>query len=122
MLVVNRIELVLLHESIQMRKLHRDRAALAEQYLHARHEIIEIRNVREHIVAEQQVRLAVLGRDLTSGLLAEEFDYRTNPFSLGDERDVRRGLDAEHGYVARDEVLEQIAVVARDLHHATLRA
>ena len=42
------------------------------------------------------------------------------PFCLATSRDVRSRLDAEHRNAARDEVLQQVAVVARDLHDARL--
>src|ERR1019366_10715832 len=56
-LVVDGVELVLLHQSLQVRKFHGDDAARLEQALHAGNEVIQIRYVCQHIVAEQQVRL-----------------------------------------------------------------
>ena len=61
-LVVDRVELVLCHQPLQMRKLHRDHALRLEQALHAGDEVVQVRHVRQHIVAEHQIGLAVLWR------------------------------------------------------------
>jgi hypothetical protein len=121
-LVVDRVELVLVHELEQVGELHRDHAARLEQELHAADEIIDVRHVRQHVVAEQEIRPALLGGDRGRGLPAEELDGRRD--ALGDRglRDVRCRLDAATRHAARDEVLQQIAVVARDLHDQRLRA
>src|SRR5688572_6455735 len=115
-LVIDRIELIQIHELHEMRELERRDSALREQLLHAGDEIVEVGHVGEHVVAEDQLRGSVRGAKIGRGLLAEKADDGRN--SLGDSRVGRalRGLDAETLYVASHEMLEQISVVARDLH------
>ena len=117
MLVIDRVELVFLHQPQQVRELHRDHAAGLEQQAHAAHEVVQVGHVREHVVAGNQVRLAARGRELAGGLGAEELHQRGHALFLRDRGDVRRRLDAEHRHALRDEVLQQVAVVARDLDH-----
>ena len=80
-----------------------------------RDEVVEVRHVREHVVAEQQVGLAALGRQRARPLDAEELARASGCPSLGHRGDVRRRLDAEHRHAALHEVLQQVAVVGRDL-------
>ena len=53
--MVDGVPLALVDQAHQVRELHRDRAAGVEQHLHAGNEVVEIRNVGEHVVAEQEI-------------------------------------------------------------------
>src|SRR5262249_16963020 len=121
-LVIDGVELILVHQLEQMRKLHRDDAARSQQTAHPGDEIVDVGNVREDVVAEQKVRLAVVRGDRDRTLDAEEPNDGRYAFGDGDLRHVRRRLNAEARYRRLDEVLEQVAIVARDLHHLRLRA
>ena len=101
----------------EVRKLHRDDAGRCQQLLHPGDEIVDVRNVREHVVAEQQVGPAVLGCDFDRGLPSEETDGRRDAFFDRRLRDVGCRLDAQHRNSAPHEVLQQVSVVAGDLHY-----
>ncbi len=120
-LVIDGVELVLRHQPREMRKLHRDDTAGGQQAFHAADEIVEIRHVRQHVISQQQVRKAVFARDGFRGCGAEETYGRRNPLLDRDLRDVCSRLDPEYRNAPRDEVLQQVAVVARDLHYPAVR-
>ena len=69
----------------------------------------------EHVVADDEVRTNTTAREVRGALLAEEADLRRDPCLDRGLGDVRSGFDTEHRDAARDKVLEQVAVVARDL-------
>ena len=69
------------------------------------------------LLPSDQVGLAARGDKLGRSLGAEELHQRGHALLLGRRGDVRRRLDAEHRHALRDEVLQQVAVVARDLDH-----
>jgi hypothetical protein len=71
--------------------------------------------VREHVVADDQVGGAVLADDVSRGLAAEEADHRRDAALDRGLRDVGGRLDPEHRHALLDEVLEEVAVVRRDL-------
>ena len=104
-----------------MRKLHGDDSAGFEQALHARYEVIQIRHMGQNIVAEQKVRLTILGDDLVRAAASRESTPRCEypcPAPLW-----RRSppLDAEYRYTGSDKVLQQVAVVTGDLEDQTSR-
>ena len=117
MLVVDRIELVARDQSRKVRKLHRDDAAGREQPLHAGDKVVEVRHVREDIVSQQKVGTTLLRRDRLRRAAAEEGHARRNSLGFGRVGDVGCRLDAEHRHAPGHEVLQQVAVVAGDLHH-----
>ena len=114
-LVVDGVELVVLHQLEQVRELHGDDAVGGEQHRHSRDEVVEIGHVGQHVVAEEEVGADALATRLAGQLGAEELDACRDAAFNRRRRDVRGRLDPEHGDAALDEVLEQVAVVARDL-------
>ncbi len=104
--MIDRIELILLDEPLQMRKLHRDNAALLQQQLHPLHEVIDVRNMGQHIVTEQQVGLTVFSSDRERCLLAEESHGRRDAFLYRRPCDVGRGLDTQARYACALEMLQ----------------
>ena len=122
MFVVDRVELVLRDQVEQVGELERDHAVGLERDAQAADEIVDARHVGEDVVAEEKVGRRAVGGELLRGLHAEELhEARDLPFLAGDLRDVRRGLDAEHRDAPGLEMLQQVAVVARDLDHLRLR-
>src|SRR6185503_16379025 len=117
MLVVNRVELIALDQPEQMRKLHRDHTASVEQLLHSRHKVIQRGNMRQHVVADQQVGFAMLSGDFLCCPFPEELHQRRDTFGLGYLGDVRGGLDTENRDLSAYKMLQQITVVAGYLHH-----
>ena len=120
--MVDGVELVPLDQPRQMRELDRDHALRRQQSLHAGGEIVEVGDVGEHVVRHQQVRLSALGHEARRELPAEELDHGLDPPPPGDFRDVRSRLDPKRRYAPLDEMLEQVAVVAGQLHHLAVRA
>ncbi len=120
MLVVDGVELIVLHQFQQMRKLHGDDAALAQKKLHAGDEVVQIGDMRQHVIAEQQVRLAKFGNQLACGLGPEELHNRRYAILDRDLGHIGGGFDAQNGHALRDKMLQQVTVVAGDLHHAAV--
>ncbi len=58
MLVIDCVELVLLDQIGEMRKLQRNHAFRLQQQMQTTHKVIEIRNLRQNVVADQEVGLA----------------------------------------------------------------
>src|SRR5690606_1147716 len=69
-----------------------------------------------------EIRLAPLARQTLAEGAVEEGDQRRNAARFGRLRHVRGGSDAEAGDAARDEVLQEVTVVAGELDDEALRA
>ena len=121
-LVVDGVELVLGDQPREMRELERDHALGREQARHAGDEVVEVGHLGEHVVADDQVGLPALGAQRLGERDAEELDPGRNALGERDLGHVRGGLDAEHRHAKRQEMLQQIAVVARQLDHQAVRA
>ena len=63
-LVIDRVELILRHQAHQMRKLHRDDAALGEQQLHPAHEAVQVRHLGQDVVSDDEVGLQALADEV----------------------------------------------------------
>ena len=114
-LVVDGVELVLVDQPHDVGELHRQHAARREDDLHAGDEVVEIRHLREHVVAEEQVGRAAVRRELLGQLDSEEAHQGGHALRFGGRGDVGRRLDAERRDAGLDEPLQEIAVVARQL-------
>jgi len=77
-----------------------------EQHADAFHKIVEVGNVRQHIISGQQNR-AVLpsARIVFCRLRSKNRNQRRNAFALCLNRNVGSGLDAEHRNAALFEIL-----------------
>ena len=69
----------------------------------------------QHVVRVDDVRGAVAGPQIAGQALAEKFAHRADPALRRDLGDVTGRLDAQHWNPSGDVVLQEIAVVARDL-------
>jgi hypothetical protein len=116
-LVVDRVELVALYEAHQVRELQGEDAAGREQGLHPGHEVVEIGDVREHVVADQQIGRSALRDHLAGSFAPEEGHQGVDALLLRGPRAVRRRIDPEHRDPLLEEELEEVAVVAGDLRH-----
>ena len=116
-LVVDRVELVFRHQARQMRKLHCDHAPRRKQHFDAADEVVDVGNVRQHVVAEEDICTSMLGSDFGRGLAPEESHDGRNTLVDRAPGHVRRRFDAQHRHTAGDEMLQQVAIVAGDLHH-----
>lgn len=70
--MIDCVKLIFRHQAHQMGKFDRNDAFRLEKNLHACDEIVQIRYLGEHIIAEQQIRLPAFGRELSCGPLAKE--------------------------------------------------
>ncbi len=113
--MVDRVELVLLEQLQQVRELDRDRSRRLEDFGHAGDEVVEIRHLGQHVVAEDEVGLDTVGCERCALLLAEERHVGGYADLDGGLGDVRCRLDAEARDAGLDEVLEEVAVVAGEL-------
>ena len=120
--MVNGIELLFLHQSQQMGEFHRDDTTGLKQYFHTRNKIVQVRNMREDIIADQQIRLwELLYQFVCQRLSKKPTDrfYTTLNRHFGN---ICSGLNTQAGDVLFYKVLEQITVVAGDLHHQRIRS
>ena len=89
--------------------------------LHPGHEVVQIGHVGQHVVADEQVGLFALGGQCPCGVGAEEAASASGHLLLARGLgDIGGRFDAEHRNARCDEVLQQIAVVARDLDDEAL--
>src|SRR6266853_1938221 len=116
-LVVNGVKLVLRHQPHEMRKLHSDHTVWREHDLHAADEVVQVGHVGEHVVTEQQVCVPVFTQDLARRLYPEELHTGRNALLGRHFGYIGRWLYPEHRNALFDEVLQEITVVACQLHH-----
>ncbi len=116
-LVVDGVELAVLDQVPDPRVLDGHEAVVGDADPQRLHEVVEVGDVRHHVVRHDGIGRAVLGDDGPGELRAEEVDDRRH--ARRDRRRGRagRGVDAQHGDAALDEVLQEVAVVAGDLDH-----
>ena len=122
-LVVDRVVLAALDQPQQVRELERDQPVrLDQQRRQPGGEADEVGDVGVHVVAGHQVGAAVLGGERRRRSPAPRKCTSVRmPFATRDLGDVGRRLDAEHRDARGDEVLQQVAVVARHLGHQAVR-
>ena len=106
MFVVDRVELVLPHQLQQMGKLHCDHATGFEQDLHPGDEVINIRDMRQDIVADEEIGLTESLPDRPRARNPEEFYSGPYASLLSDLRHIRRRFNAQHWYIGVYEVLK----------------
>ena len=121
MLVVHLIELSSLNGLEQMGEFNGDNSMRAEKCLQPANEIVEIRDLREYVVAQNQVWSVPKRSEFVRCAATEEFHNSRDAFFLSCFRDVCRRLNPDGGYAALQKVLEQIAVVACDLNDFAVR-
>ena len=115
--MVDGVELVLRDQAEQVRHLDRDGPLGLEQDAEALGEVAEARHVREHVVGGDQIGRDAPGPQRPRRVRAEEGDLGGHALLDGDLGDVLGRLDAEDRYAVGLEVLQEIAVVAGNLHH-----
>ena len=120
--MVDGVKLILLHEPLEMRKLHGNDASWFEQDFHSSNKIIEVRHLREDVVAEEQISSLAGGREFACCFRAKELDESRNAFLNRDSSDVCRGFDSQYRYLLLDKVLQQVAIVARHFYDEALLA
>ena len=123
-LVVDRVELVVLDEPQQVRELHRDRRRRRRAAIcMPRDEVVEVGHVASTLLPSSRSALAAPPRAPRAVVAAEERDDRRD--APLDAPPRRRSRPARRRAPARPrsrEVLQQVAVVARDLDDRGCRA
>ena len=107
MLVIDRVELVLVDEPLKMRELERDHTVRRQKMRHPCGEVVEIGDLRQHIVADDEVGPPTLGHESLRELQAEELDKSGNILLARHCGHVGGRLDADHGNTQRQEVLKR---------------
>ena len=118
--MVDRVELPALDHPQQVRELEGRYALRLQDLGEARREVEDVGHVGKHVVRRREVGPVTRRGEPPGGVAAEEGDVCGHPALDGDAGDVGRRLDAEHRHALGDEVLQQVAVVARDLDDLTL--
>ena len=103
--VIDGIELIVRDQLHEMRELDRDHAARSQRDLQSSDEVVEVRHLREHVVAEEQVRLLSCGHELTRCRTSEELDRRWDASRNGDLRHICGRLDTQRGDACRRQFL-----------------
>src|SRR5688572_7684823 len=114
MLMVNRVKLILIHQAHQMWKLQGDHALAFKQDLKAFDKIIECRNMRQNIVADDQIGTdTLLHQPAGHGFTEKLYLSRDVPFN-GRFCDIGRRLDPKNRDSFGDEMLQEIAIIASE--------
>ena len=122
--MVDGVELVLGHQPLEVRELQRD-DALAASAARAMPPTKSLRSGTWASTLLPTMRSAGLafGDQLLGELDAEELDPRRHALARSaPAATLARRLDAEHRHAERQEMLQQIAVVAGELDHEAVRA
>ena len=114
-LVVDGVELDLVHEVEQVGELDAQPPLRFEDQGEAGHEVVEIGDVGEDVVGHDEVGGAAPPDQVGRRLSTEEGGLGGNPPLDGDGGHVGGRLDPEDGDAGGDEVLQQVAVVAGHL-------
>ncbi len=112
--MVDRVPLIEVDQLLEVRELERDHPTGLQCEIHPRDEVVDVRDVSQHVVADQQVSPR-LGSQRLRRLDAEELDQRGYSLLDRDLGDVRGRLDAKNRDLSLDEVLQQVAVVGGQL-------
>jgi hypothetical protein len=114
-LVIDRIELIVFHQPDEMGEFHRDHPVISHQRCEAVDEIVQVRHMGEDIVAQDEIGPAAFVHDVSCGLPPEKPRPGFNAPLPRIRGDAVGGLDTEARDAFTDEVLQQIAVVTRNL-------
>ena len=121
-LVVDRVELGALHQRQQVLHLDRHPPVVGHQRPQPLGEPDHVRDVRVDVVQAHQIGGTVLGRTARPRLRREERGERRHSLLPRRLPHVHRRLDAQAPDPPLDDVLQQVAVVARHLDHERVRA
>ena len=116
--MIDGVELVMADQLQQMGEFHGDHPPVGQQQRQTSHEIVDGGDMGQHIVGDDQLRPPALGGQFPGRLLAEEGHPGGNiPLIPGHRRHVGRRLHPQYRHPQGPEILQQITVVAGDLHH-----
>ena len=112
--MIDRVELVFVDQPLKVGKLERNHAVRSKKMRHPRGEVIEVGDLRQHIVADDEVGRPPFGYESLRKPQAKEFDKCRNILLARHCGNIGGWFDAGHGNAQRQKVLKQISVVARD--------
>ena len=115
--MVDRVELALLDQVGEVGHFQHGKARGLQQQRDARDQAVQVRDVRQDVVGEDQVGHAAFIAQLLGERAAEE---GVEGRHAGGDRGLRGRpcrIDPQDRHAARDEVAQQVAVVAGDLDH-----
>src|SRR5258705_12468665 len=122
MFMIDGVEFIMFDQAGQVRKLQRENSVGFQQQLEAFDEIIDVRHLRQYIVADNQVRRFSLARKFQRELRPEKTSQRGHPLFDGHFGHVCGRFDSEDRHSSFYEVLQEVTVVTCDLDDKTLRA
>ncbi|MNF99286.1 hypothetical protein D3C84_821790 [compost metagenome] len=120
MFVVQRVELLAGHQCEQLRKLESSDAGWLEQHRKTGEEIIDLRHVGQYVVGRHQIRCPAFAVQLRGRFATKEQLTDLQAFGTGGLGGAARRLDAQAGNTALGHVLQQVAIVGGNFHHATV--
>src|SRR6516164_8560897 len=121
MFVVDRIELIFIDKMLKVWEFERDHSVRGQQNFHSLRKVIEIRDLRQHVVTDDQVGPLPPGNQTLREFHSEKFYQRWNVLLARNFGAIASRFYASHGNTQRKEVLKEISIVARNLEHLTLR-
>src|SRR5215212_5305476 len=117
MLVVDCIELILFHESKQVGELHRDQPSWFQKHLETFDEIVQIRDMCEHVISDYQISSPSLCAEVNRCLFSKKCHPGVDPLLLRHLSNVGCRLHPEYGYPSCNKVLKKVSIIAGDLNH-----
>src|SRR5260221_9122542 len=95
-----------------MGEFHRDHAARFEQDLHPCDEVVQVRHMGKHVIAQQKVRLTSFGGKFLCRIHSEKLHQRIDTFLARSLGYVGGRLHAQDRNLLLHEILQKVAVVA----------
>ncbi len=118
MLVVDRVELGLVDQVLDVRHLDHGHARLLEHDPQSLDESVEVGHVGQHVVRVDDVgQLAAVGQFERQPLIEESGERRHAVLAPRHFGHVDRRLDPQHRDASLLVILQQVAVIAGDLDH-----
>ena len=118
--MVNRVELDLVNHVLGVGGFDHGPPLFRQDGLDTSNKAVGVGHVRQHVVGQEQISLLPLVSEPLGEGRAEKLVDGVDAFFDGHLGDVPRGLDAQNGNAALNEVLEHIPVVAGRLDDQAL--
>ena len=118
--MIYRVELRMFDQAHEVWKFERNGPAALEGGAERQGEVIDIRNMREDVVAHDEVRLLACARKLLAERFPEEFSQYGNAQLLCSVRSSIGRLDPETRNAGIDKVSQQVAIVGRYFYDKAL--
>ena len=100
-----------------MGKLKRSHTVSFQQTMDPSDKVVDVRDMRKHVVRDDEISPPLLGHKLLRELRSKEANVGRYPLFLSEPGDICSRLDSQHWDSERSEVLQEVAVVASNLHY-----